>query len=524
MSVHRCATLMLFLACSGAIPTFKHEHKAFPHVRPLVMRSEKQALMEIDIDSGGQQALGSLIDGSARSVQLQRADAIRSAAKHVWSNYRQHAWGADQLRPIAGEAAETDFRHAVTMVDSLDTLWIMGLKDEFADAKSWLVENLPARIEQMPPSASLFETTIRTLGGLLGAYDLSRDEAFLDMAIPLGRRIVATIDERGVAPYTFGGGMGGMGCASLAESGTLQLELRYLAHVTGDESFTRRTNRFHETLRGARGIDGLFPNCWQAGNGKITFGADGDSFYEYLLKMWVQGGGKDDKLRAMYEAAVDGMEKHLVHIGNESIGQDPLTFLGTMHWSGRSGEGDVKESEMEHLACFVPGWLALGMRDHPDGARQKRLTKLAEDLAYTCWQMYQRQPTGIGPERVKGMKMDLSLTDTREYILRPEAVEGWFYLHELAPHPKYREWGWETFMNFEKHLRAEHGYASIKDVRSTPPHQMDRMESFFMAETLKYLFLLQDPDHDIHLDKYVFNTEAHPLSILSRAPVRGGAV
>merc|ERR1712178_423986 len=160
------------------------------------------------------------------------------------------------------------------------------------------------------------------------------------------------------------------------------------------------------------------------------------------------------------------------------------------------------------------------MKDHDDLERRKRFMKLAEDLAYTCWQMYNRQPTGIGPERVKGMKMDLSMTDTREYILRPEAVEGWWYMHELVQDPKYREWGWDTWVNFEKWLWVQHGYASIRDVRSKRPAYMDRMESFFMGETMKYMFLLQDPEHDVHLDKYVFNTEAHPLSLLSLAPVR----
>merc|ERR1719215_1586831 len=143
--------------------------------------------------------------------------------------------------------------------------------------------------------------------------------------------------------------------------------------------------------------------------------------------------------------------------------------------------------------------------------RKQRYMKLAENIAYTCWQMYDQQPSGIGPERVKQHKLNLAATDTREYILRPEAIEGWFYMNEYTEDPKYRQWGWQVFQNFEKHLRIEKGYSSLKDVRR--PHiRMDRMESFWLAETLKYSFLLQDPDHEIKLSKYVFNTEAHPLS------------
>ena len=125
--------------------------------------------------------------------------------------------------------------------------------------------------------------------------------------------------------------------------------------------------------------------------------------------------------------------------------------------------------------------------------------------------MYEQQPTGIGPERVKGQRMDLSKTDTREYILRPEAAEGWWYMYELTRDDKYREWGWKTFLNFEKHLRVAHGYASLRDVRDPRRGKMDRMESFFLAETMKYLYLLQDPARPLDLEKYVLNTEAHVL-------------
>jgi len=464
--------------------------------------------------------LSALTQSWQPSTLIMRADAIRGAVKHVWENYMSHAWGYDELKPISGTGKDGHFRHAITMVDSLDTLWILGLKDEFNNAKVWLQANFEKKVSAIPGSASLFETHIRSFGGLLSAYDLSKDKMFLDLAMPLANRIVGKINgATGIAPYTFGGGRGGMGCNSLAESGTLQLEMRYLSHVTGDKNYAEKTDRFYETIRNRDSLDGLYPNCFMNGKGKITFGADGDSFYEYLVKVWLQGGRKDEKLFKMYEDAVGGLEKYLISVGNKDAGEDELTFLNDFFWNGKgSGAGNTGRIDysMEHLTCFIPGWLALGLEYLKDKERRK---KLAEDIGYTCWQMYKRQPTGIGPERVKKRKMDLSLTDTKEYILRPEAAEGWWYLHELIPDPKYREWGWETFVAFEKWLWVEHGYASLKDVSKTNSIRLDRMESFFLAETLKYLFLLQDPDHDIHLDRYVFNTEAHPLSILSHTPM-----
>ena len=310
----------------------------------------------------------------------------------------------------------------------------------------------------------------------------------------------------GVSPYTLGGGYGGMGCPSLAESGTSQLEYEYLSQVTGDKMFSARARKFYDTVSGSPSIDGLWANCWRSGRGKITMGADGDSFYEYLLKAWLQTGRKDAKLWAMYNAAVDGMVKWLVHRGN-----DGLTYLSNFDWQG--GQNGSPDHAMEHLSCFVPGWLALGAQFQVDKTRKTTHMKLAADLAYTCWQMYERQPTGIGPERVKAMKMDLSATDTREYILRPEAMEGWWYMWELTGDPKYREWGWKAFQAFEKHLKVQHGYASLRDVRSPRGGFLDRMESFWIAETLKYAYMLQDATHQVKLDEYVINTEAHPLPI-----------
>ncbi len=81
----------------------------------------------------------------------------------------------------------------------------------------------------------------------------------------------------------------------------------------------------------------------------------------------------------------------------------------------------------------------------------------------------------------------------------------WRFTHD----PKYREWGWAIAQSLEKHCRTEAGYHGLESAR----YPKDRMESFFLAETLKYLYLLFAEDSLIPLDEYVFNTEAHPLSI-----------
>jgi len=457
-------------------------------------------------------AMQAALGPASSDRQTLRTNAVRDAIKHAWSGYKRLGWGMDEIMPVSGRGRNKGFNHAVSMVDALDTLWLAGMKDEFNEAKNWIVQNLPSKVTGLGGQVSVFETTIRTLGGLLSAYDLSREKSLLDVAVKLGRRILQTINDKGVTPYTFAGGKGGMGCPSLAESGTIQLEMRYLSHVTGDPAFEQKTMKFYDTLlAGHDSFDGLYPNCYQAGKGKITFGADGDSFYEYLVKVFIQGGRSEGFLWGMYEKAVNGMKKHLT-----TVGDDGLTYLGIFNYDGRGG-GTLAQ-EMEHLTCFVPGWLALGAHTPQGEQSRKDWMELAESIATTCWQMYEKQPTGIGPERVKAMMMDLSRTNTKEYILRPEAAEGWWYMFEFTKEDKYREWGWKTFLAFEQWLWVPNGYASLKDVSRRSKTYIDRMESFFLAETMKYLLLLQDPDHAMKLDRYVFNTEAHPLSILQFAP------
>lgn len=94
-----------------------------------------------------------------------------------------------------------------------------------------------------------------------------------------------------------------------------------------------------------------------------------------------------------------------------------------------------------------------------------------------------------------------------------------FILNQLTGDPVYREWGWEVFQAIEKYCKTQYAYGSLPDVASTTASPRDKMESFFLAETLKYLYLLQDPETEVDiLNKHVFNTEAHPLRIFPLVP------
>lgn len=133
--------------------------------------------------------------------------------------------------------------------------------------------------------------------------------------------------------------------------------------------------------------------------------------------------------------------------------------------------------------------------------------------------------SGISPEFVQfyeGQDFEAG-RGGHHYLLRPETVESLFVLYHLTGDPVYREWGWEIFQAIEKHCRVKGGYGGIRDVRKPNPLTEDKMESFFLAETIKYLYLLFDPDTPIDLlNKHVFNTEAHPMRIFPEMDKNGG--
>ena len=447
----------------------------------------------------------------------QRREVVRNAMKHAYGNYEKHAFGYDEVLPDSGNRRNNWGGMATTMVDSLDTLWIMGLKDEFYRARDWIRDNLD--FNRVQGSVSVFETTIRSLGGLLSAYDLSSDKVFLKKAQELGDKLFAAFGTSSGMPVNSislqNPHVGSGGQVILAEVGTLQLEFRALARHTGVKKYAEASEKVHTLLRRRKPEDGLWgihvdvASGLSAG-GTVAFGALGDSFFEYLLKIWVQGDRTENEYWNDYEQAMDGLHKRVLQHSQPSN----LAYLADYT------PGGGYNHKMDHLACFVPGLLALGSykRLKTDPARHQRDMEVAKALMYTCWLMYARQPTLIAPEMVTFQNgNDFTVPGfTNFYILRPETVESLFILNRITGAPVYRDWGFQIMRALDKHCKTTYGYGAYPDVRDVNRRPEDRMESFFLAETLKYLFLLQDPDSEISLDEFVFNTEAHPLRIFPK--------
>ena len=125
------------------------------------------------------------------------------------------------------------------------------------------------------------------------------------------------------------------------------------------------------------------------------------------------------------------------------------------------------------------------------------------------------QPTGLAPESIEFSDDEWNAKDMK-YQLRPETVESLFILYSLTGNEQYRQWAWGIFESIEKHCRTEVAYSGIKDVTEIPAKPDNQMQSYVMAETFKYLYLMFDEYAAklLPLNEYVFNTEAHPVRII----------
>uniref|UniRef100_A0A8C9ESW8 alpha-1,2-Mannosidase n=1 Tax=Pavo cristatus TaxID=9049 RepID=A0A8C9ESW8_PAVCR len=303
-------------------------------------------------------------------------------------------------------------------------------------------------------------------------------------------------------------GWASAGSSILAEFGTLHLEFLHLTELSGNPVFAEKVLNIRKVLKRVEKPQGLYPNFLSPVTGNwvqhhVSIGGLGDSFYEYLIKSWLMSDKKDSEAKKMYDDALEAIEKHLV---KKSAGG--LTYIA--EW-----RGGILDHKMGHLACFSGGMIALGA-EHGGEERKQHYMDLAAEITNTCHESYARSDTKLGPEAFRfdaGTEAMATRLSERYYILRPEVVESYVYMWRLTHDVKYRQWGWEVVKALEKHCRVEAGFSGIRDVYTTVPTHDNMQQSFFLAETLKYLYLLFCEDDVLSLDDWVFNTEAHPLPV-----------
>ncbi|XP_042544613.1 mannosyl-oligosaccharide 1,2-alpha-mannosidase IC [Dipodomys spectabilis] len=447
-------------------------------------------------------------------VRAQR-EKIKEMMRFSWQSYRRYAMGKNELRPLTKDGYEGSMfggLSGATIIDSLDTLYLMELKEEFQEAKTWVEESFHLNVSG---EASLFEVNIRYIGGLLSAYYLTGEEVFRIKAIKLGEKLLPAFNTptgipKGIVNFKSGSwGWATAGSSSiLAEFGSLHLEFLHLTELSGNQVFAEKVRNIRKVLRKIDKPFGLYPNFLSPVSGNwvqhhVSVGGLGDSFYEYLIKSWLMSAKTDMEAKNMYYEALEAIETYLLNVSPGG-----LTYIA--EW-----RGGILDHKMGHLACFSGGMISLGAEDAKEEKRAY-YQELAAQITRTCHESYARSDTKLGPEAFwfnSGREAVATQLSESYYILRPEVVESYMYLWRQTHDPIYREWGWEVVMALEKYCRTEGGFSGIQDVYSSNPNHDNKQQSFFLAETLKYLYLLFSEDDMLSLEDWVFNTEAHPLPV-----------
>ena len=511
-----------------------------------------------------------------------RRDKVREAFITSWDGYEKYAWGMDEYHPVSKKGQNmVDGGMGWIIVDALDTAIMMNLTSKVKHARQWISSSLNYEINH---EVNTFETTIRMLGGLLSAHYLSTsypqlaplkeddvnqpgEDLYIEKATDLADRLLGAFDSKSGIPYAsvnlnMSQGIpshGDGGASSTAEAATLQLEMKYMAKLTGEDHFWHTAEKVLEIIDSQHREDGLLPIYIYATTGQfrgdnIRLGSRGDSYYEYLIKQYLQTGSAETLYLDMWNEALEGIKKHLLTYTEHSA----FTILGERP----SGLNQKISPKMDHLVCFMPGTIALAVTGGQTvseakarlgsawTAKQDEDLYLAKELMKTCWGMYKATKTGLAPEityfkiddpprkwtGLAGPKSDdldsgADAEWLQDYTIhsndvhnlqRPETVESLFYMYRITGDVMYRNWGWEMFESFTTHSAVKYqydehhekdkvySYTSLENANKIPPSHRDNMESFWLAETLKYFWLLFGEEEEwTRLDKTVINTEAH---------------
>lgn len=412
------------------------------------------------------------------------AEQVKTEFRHAWGSYMKYARGYDALKPLSGTGHNWYSRSFVmTPLDAYDTMILMGLTEEAKEAKALILDSLDFNRDIMVQN---FEITIRMLGGLISAYQLDGDTAFLNLAVDLADRLLPVFDSPTGMPYwgvNLKTGETSGNISNPAETGTLMLEFGSLSKLTGNPVYYDKAKRAVMELYARQSDIGLVGEEINVETGEWTnsichLGGRIDSYYEYLLKSWLLF--DDPDFYSMWEKSILAIDQYLAD----------STDSGFWYGQADMNTGERISSRFGALDAFFPAVLAL------DGKIDR-----ASALQRSCFKMWKKW--SIEPEQIDYTKMEVIHP---AYLLRPENIESAFYLHHYTRDTVYLEMGKVYLNSLTEHCKTDKGYAMLKSVITK--EKGDEMESFFLAETLKYLYLLFAPSEAIDWETMVFNTEA----------------
>ncbi|KAI8561202.1 hypothetical protein RHMOL_Rhmol04G0319700 [Rhododendron molle] len=470
-----------------------------------------------------------LAESVTREEAKQLRDEVREMFYHAFHGYMEHAFPLDELKPLSCEGEDTLGGYALTLIDSLDMLALLGDRERFTESVEWIGKNLRFDINK---TVSVFETTIRILGGLLSAHLIasdystgmkipSYDDELLHLSEDLARRLLPAFDTPTGIPFGSVNLLHGVDeneskanhltfllylCSkfgkpplvtSTAGGGTLTLEFGVLSRLTNNPIYEQVTKnavrglwarRSKINLVGAH-ID-VFTGEWTQKDAGI--GTSIDSFYEYLLKAFM----------ISLQAYLLFGDEECLFIFQEAY-EAAMRYLYTDPWyvEVNMNSAALVWPLFNSLQAFWPGLQVLAGDIDP--------AIRTHAAFFSVWKRYGFTPEGFNLATLSVQH------GQKSYPLRPELIESTYWLYKATRDPRYLDAGRDMVASLQYGARCTCGYCHISDVEFHK--QEDRMESFFLAETVKYLWLLFDlaagPDNLVENGpyKYLFSTEGHLL-------------
>lgn len=423
------------------------------------------------------------------------ADEVREAMRWAWSEYRARAWGKDQIMPISGGAESFSIkgRHlGLSLVEALDTLWLMELDDAFRDGIDWIKAELNFDVDG---EVSVFETIIRLVGGLLSAHLASDDPVLLAKARDLADRLMPAFAASPIGlPHRFinlrTGALRGP-VTNPAEVGSCIAEFGTLSLLTNDMRYYEAAKKALVALYTRRSKIGLIPDAVDCMTGewrsrRATIGPPSDSYYEYLLDGWQLFGDRD--CLAMYRTCTAAILKHQRAVLNGKLWFVDVDF-----------ETGVRINwEQDELSSFYGGLLAQGGDS-------------ATGTAYTrSWAAVQAR-YGILPE---GYDPEKAAPTYKTNALRPELADAAFNHWLLDRREEWRVLVARHFRAMQQWNKAPHGYAVMADV--TTKAQADHCPGYWWSEQMKYYWLIFSDCRRFNYRTNYLSTEGNVLRGLNR--------
>lgn len=419
------------------------------------------------------------------------AEQVKAAMAWAWGQYREKAWGKDEFKPVNGTTSSfpiKDHHLGLSLIEALDTLWVMGLDAQFQDGVDWVKANADFDVDG---EVSVFETSIRIVGGLLSAHHACGDKVLLEKAHDLAKRLIPAFDTPTGFPYRYINLKNGQRrdpITNPAEIGTYLPEWGTLAALTGDKRFHDVPRRAVVNLYARRSKRNLLATRISAETGAwlnstATVGSYADSYYEYLWDSWQLFG--DAEMKAMYDTCTAGiLACQKVHTGGR-------LWIADVHFE----TGMIVSTEQDELAAFYGGLLGQG------GA-----LALGAELTESWAALQDRY--GVLPE---GYDFAADKPTQVTNALRPELADAAFNLWLLDRDPRWRQICAAHFRAMLRWNKAPYGFTDLADVTADPKQQADHCPGYWWSEQMKYYWLIfsDTPRFDYH--RNYLSTEGNVL-------------